>query len=165
MQAHCLNDLFLPGFVASTIWLPTEWHHPCVWTPVERDGVVGFKQFCTIFPQHIWWSANLFKCRTNWHACHTWRYWQTIGPELQLQNSRRKFSNLPTLCSATYVGRERDTARVCCWSPAVQNRSISPAAGRSAANPPQQQCGRQMKGQTERRTYERYIDPALHSSQ
>jgi len=29
------------------------------------------------------WSANLFKCRTNWHACHTWRYWQTSGPELQ----------------------------------------------------------------------------------
>ena len=22
----------------------------CDWTPVERDGVVGFKQFCTIFP-------------------------------------------------------------------------------------------------------------------
>ena len=45
------------------------------------------------------------------------------------------------------------------------NRSISPAAGRSAANPQQQQCGGQMTGQTERRTYERYIDPALHSSQ
>ena len=29
-----------------------KWHHPRVWTPVERDGVVGFKQFCTIFP-HI----------------------------------------------------------------------------------------------------------------
>ena len=36
------------------LWLPTEWHHPCVWTPVERYGVVGFKQFCTIFPPHIW---------------------------------------------------------------------------------------------------------------
>ena len=38
-----------------SIWLPTEWHHPCVWTiPVERDGVVGFKQSCTMFPTHIW---------------------------------------------------------------------------------------------------------------
>ena len=37
------------------IWLPTEWHHPCVWTiPAERDGVVGFKQSCTMFPTHIW---------------------------------------------------------------------------------------------------------------
>jgi len=27
-------------------------HHPRVRTPVERDGVVGFKQFCTVFP-HI----------------------------------------------------------------------------------------------------------------
>jgi len=43
---------FLLGFVTSTIWLPTEWHHPCVRIPVERDGVVGFKQFCTVFP-HI----------------------------------------------------------------------------------------------------------------
>ena len=23
-------------------------------TPVERDGVVGFIQFCTIFPPHVW---------------------------------------------------------------------------------------------------------------
>ena len=48
----CFYHLFLLGFVTSTIWLPTERHHPCVRTPVERDGVVGFKQFCTIFP-HI----------------------------------------------------------------------------------------------------------------
>ena len=36
------------------IWLPTEWNHQCVWTPVERDGVVGFRQFCIIFllPPH-----------------------------------------------------------------------------------------------------------------
>jgi len=30
----CVFYLFLLGFVTSTIWLPTEWHHPCVWTPV-----------------------------------------------------------------------------------------------------------------------------------
>ena len=41
--------LFLLGFVTSTIWLPTDWHHPCVRTPVERDGVAGFTQFCTTF--------------------------------------------------------------------------------------------------------------------
>jgi len=35
-------------------WLPTEWHLPCVRTPVERDGVASFKQFCTIFPPCIW---------------------------------------------------------------------------------------------------------------
>ena len=46
--------LFLLGFVTSTRFLPMEWHHPCVWTPVERDGVVGFKQLCTIFPPYIW---------------------------------------------------------------------------------------------------------------
>ena len=46
---------------------PTEWRHPCVRTHVERDGVVGFKQFCTISP-HIYAaysvcmrSAYLFK--------------------------------------------------------------------------------------------------------
>ena len=40
-------------YLDSTIWLPTEWHHPCVRRiPVERDRVVGFKQFCTIYP-HI----------------------------------------------------------------------------------------------------------------
>ena len=45
------------SFVTSTIWLTTEWHHPCVRaarTAVEPDGVVGFKQFCTTFPPHIW---------------------------------------------------------------------------------------------------------------
>ena len=44
-----MHYLFLLCFVTSTIWLPTEWHHPCVQTTVERDGAVGFKQFCTIF--------------------------------------------------------------------------------------------------------------------
>jgi len=36
-----------------SIWLPTEWHHPCVQTPVERDEVVGFTQFCAMFLLHI----------------------------------------------------------------------------------------------------------------
>ena len=46
--------------------LVTEWHHPRVQTPVEWDGVVGFKQFCTIFPTHIWCLCGphiIFKCR------------------------------------------------------------------------------------------------------
>jgi len=30
-----LLPILLLGFVTSTIWLPTEWHHPCVWTPVH----------------------------------------------------------------------------------------------------------------------------------
>jgi len=36
-------------------------------TPVERDEVVGFMQFCTIFPPHIWVYVvlhNVLKCRT-----------------------------------------------------------------------------------------------------
>jgi len=37
----------------NSIWLPTEWHHPRVRTPVERDGIVSFKQFCTIFPYFL----------------------------------------------------------------------------------------------------------------
>ena len=35
--------IWLLGFVTSTIWLPTEWRHPCVRTPVEQDRVVGFR--------------------------------------------------------------------------------------------------------------------------
>ena len=50
----CFYCMFILGFITSTIWLPTEWHHPCVWTLVDWDGVVGFTQFCTIFPPHIW---------------------------------------------------------------------------------------------------------------
>ena len=42
--------LFLLVFVTSNMWLPTECYHPCVLTPVEQDGVLGLKQFCTIFP-------------------------------------------------------------------------------------------------------------------
>ena len=41
------------GFVTSTIWLPIEWHRPCVRTPVEQDGVVGFKQFCAISATYL----------------------------------------------------------------------------------------------------------------
>ena len=61
----CVYCLFLVSFVTSTIWLPTEWHHPCVWTPVEQDGLVGLKQFCTIFPPYIWCLCGphiFFKC-------------------------------------------------------------------------------------------------------
>ena len=51
-----------------TIWLPTEWHYPCVRTLVERDGVVGFKQFCTIFP-HIFPAYLLFIQCTYFFKC------------------------------------------------------------------------------------------------
>jgi len=53
-QKVCFYYLFLLGFVTSTIWLPTVCHHPCIRTPVEWDGLVGFVQFGTIFPPHIW---------------------------------------------------------------------------------------------------------------
>ena len=52
----CFHYLFLLGLVTSTIWLPTEWHHPCVRTPVEQDGLVGFKQSC-ISTAHLVFSA------------------------------------------------------------------------------------------------------------
>jgi len=39
----CFYYLFLLGFVTSTIWLPAEWHCPCVRTPVERDGGSWFQ--------------------------------------------------------------------------------------------------------------------------
>jgi len=38
-----LLPISLVAFVTSTIWLPTDWHHPCVWTPVERDGGSWFQ--------------------------------------------------------------------------------------------------------------------------
>ena len=58
----------LLGYIALTIWLLTEWHHPCIQIPVERDGVVGFKQFCTIFPYFrrkfdVYAVRIFFKCR------------------------------------------------------------------------------------------------------
>jgi len=64
----CFYYLFQLGFITSAICLPTEWHHPCVRTPVERDGVVVFEQFCTIFLHIsatslvIVRSAYFFKC-------------------------------------------------------------------------------------------------------
>jgi len=54
----------LPISITSTTWFPTEWHQPCVWTSVERDGVVGFKQFCTIFP-HIFAAYLVFMRHKN----------------------------------------------------------------------------------------------------
>jgi len=74
-----------------TIWLPTEWHHPCVQTPVERDGVVGFKQFCTIFPQIsaaylvFTWSAYFFKCHIKLTRllCLANRILQNVGTTAQ----------------------------------------------------------------------------------
>jgi len=108
------------------------------------------------------WSANLFKCRTNWHAHHTWRYWQTSQPELQgtVDTTDSVFSLLrrPWTWHCSHLLLIAGRARAAIYRYLL-------LAGRPAANPQQQQCGRQMKGQTERRTYERYIDPSLHSSQ
>ena len=58
------------GFITSTIQLPTEWHHACVWTPVERDGVAGFAQFCTYFRRIFGVHAVriFFKCHIKRHA-------------------------------------------------------------------------------------------------
>jgi len=47
-----LHYLFLLRFVTSTRFLPTEWHHQCICSPMDWDRVVVFKQFSTIFP-HI----------------------------------------------------------------------------------------------------------------
>ena len=49
----CFCYLFLLHFITLTRLLPIERHHPCVRTPVERDWVVGFEQFCTTCPPHI----------------------------------------------------------------------------------------------------------------
>jgi len=93
---NSFSVLFLLGFVTSTIWLPTEWHHPRVRTPVERDGVVGFKQFCTIFPSHIWclcgphffWkmphktdTPNQYRTMNELEDCTIIKYttWQKVG--------------------------------------------------------------------------------------
>ena len=61
----CYHYLFLLDFVTSTFWLP-EWHYPCVWTPVERDGAVQVSSNCLphfrcisgVYVVHIF-----FKCR------------------------------------------------------------------------------------------------------
>ena len=57
-----ITFLFLLGFVTSTIWLPTEWHHPCVWTSVERDGEVGSQailyRICAAYLVFMWQNIN-----------------------------------------------------------------------------------------------------------
>ena len=44
------------------IWLPTEWHHPCVRTPVERDGGVGSQavlyHICAAYLVFMWQNIN-----------------------------------------------------------------------------------------------------------
>ena len=49
-----------------------------------------------------------------------------------VQNAQNK-----SVCSASYVSWQRDTARSCCWAPAVQQSiDISCPVGLTAANPP-----------------------------
>ena len=43
--------------------------------PVEQDGVVGFKQFCTIFPPQIWHLCGLHIFLTCHMPSVLWRCW------------------------------------------------------------------------------------------
>ena len=63
----CLYYIFLLCFVTTTIWLPTEWHHPCVRTPVEQDG--GTSAYL-VFMQSAYFFKNATKliCLGDAHA-------------------------------------------------------------------------------------------------
>ena len=90
---------------------------------------------------------------------------------------------ITSLCSASYISCQRDTARICCCVPcrgaAVTGRPAAAvvdryllSAGRSAANPPHaaaaidrrdRQTNRRRDGRTDGRTTYRFIDPALYA--
>ena len=87
-----------------------------------------------------------------------------------------------SLCSASYVGCQRDAARICCWAPccgavAAEYRaaaplllsasacyqSTSPSRRALSSKPVARCCCRSMgqtDGRTDRRTLDRFIDPA-----
>ena len=56
------------------------------------------------------------------------------------------------LCSASFLSCQHGTARICCRAPANSYRSISPARGRSAANPAACRCCCRSTGQTDGRS-------------
>jgi len=66
---NSFSVLFLLGFVTSTIWLPTEWHHPRVRTPVERDAAVQvssnsvpyFRRIFGVYAVHIFFGKCCIK--------------------------------------------------------------------------------------------------------
>ena len=56
--------------------------------------------------------------------------------------------------------------RCCCWAPGARRcRSISPARTASSIKPAAHCCSGRMMGQTDRRTPNRFLDPAPHTMQ
>ena len=109
--------LFVPllGFITSTIWLPAEWHHPCVQSVVEQDGAVGFKQFCTNFPPHIW-------CLCGLHICVKCRIQlPCLSSSLVSQSTARCVPVSSCIMSLTAQSISHH------WSPAVSSASSSPS--------------------------------------
>ena len=69
-------------------------------------------------------------------------------------------------CSASSLGSQRDTARICCSAPAPAiDRYLLPARGVLSSRPDTRRGCCQSMGQTDGRTLERFIDPAPHTTQ
>ena len=66
--AICVSITCLLRFFTSIIWLPTEWHHPYVRTPVEQDGGSWFQamlyHISTAYLVSMR-STYFFKCHIN----------------------------------------------------------------------------------------------------
>ena len=86
---YCRSLLCL-GFVTSTIWLPTEWHHPWVRTPVERDYYTVIHNYGN--PYEKW---NIFFARP-----HLWLQLGMVKPEIMLCET---VLNLSTSNTLTYL--------------------------------------------------------------
>ena len=65
--------------------------------PIERNNVVGFKQFCTPYFRRIFgtclWCLHIFKCPVNWHA-------YPVGHSTSIGNVRTN-----TVCKTTSLNK------------------------------------------------------------
>jgi len=131
----------------------------------------GNKREYSIYSHRRWMLANGI---LSWqHLLSFFDHYITMILLLQLTSDYDKKTNyyiillayiliLTTLWSASSVGCQHDTARICCWAPApaaVNQYLLS--TRRSAANPPHAAAAvDRWDRQTDRRTLDRFTDPA-----
>ena len=83
------------------------------------------------------------------------------------KHNGRRLIGSAEVCSASYVSWQRDTARSCCWAPAVQQSidiSCPPGAQQQTRRTLLQRSINETVRRTDRRTPNRYPDTAAYSA-
>ena len=114
-----------------------------VWSEVQI--VCIWSSWCHCRPQTLSSLAS-FKSRLVLPFCY--RLTQAVLEKRPLNGYSSLFTPLTSLCWASSIGSQHDATRICCWAPAPGMPPLLTIDGTK---------------QTDERTPDRYLDPALHT--